>query len=1316
MHTTLCGTMQDHPPQKLSKPLTNTSSSSLLAPVQQSQEPVSPSTSFDADGTDHYFSKMAGNGERRKRRDTIRSYLYGPSPESGHSLSSEDEESNPRKLANVARDAKRRPSRTESYLSQNLNAGGASAASSTSRLASSTDLSEDDLIKEQIKEKVWIDTLAAQNHVSSPIDEDKHPDSVKSPIRRRSLYTPGIATRSPEDILRKPPPPEHLKSQADRDYYYNPALPDSSPLSRLAGLQSPQNGRSTPSELDYGHLGTLKLGTLRVTNGTVSPIPREQYDIAASTSVPYATSQNGSYTPFEGGRSEEDVHLTRGDLAEDTPHLLRDDLQGTSVSAAETPSNSAAQPFQRSSLYGHYDQRGSRTASITSVQSLTMIKRKPVPEPSAAVQLQRDRARSGTIHPSRVYVNHPPLTNAVGLEHNMPTSQTSSNNQSENSNLCPWGSPQREPESWRSFIPGANQTRANDGSREDAFQKLTRNQSGQEESNDAAGTSQTPFQDFSRNNHHADSGYSSNVSLESTQWIASKPDLETRTPSQNPAHIPQSSSRLLSIPYGTKPSRCPQGSDRVREEEASISAAPLMLDKSTDSAVSESLERSSLAIDTMRGSATSSQKQLSSPEKSRRLQKKRPKSQPPMQRTPKSANDDQRNSDVPPLPSSVAALHYERVSKFPLVDHYSESPHPKTEQTPTFPTSTDDQTHSPSSNHRSEAPQLEERPSIFQKMASKARSRSRSRPRPRKEQIADDSDNESAKSDICRSPSWSEYGNTKKKQQRKKEKDDRELEKLESTTGPDSRSRSRSRSRFRRRSRPRSSQREAVPTLTDFGTVRESLGARPYDIALAGRASNRSSVGKQLQPYQVSTSKQGMDPHDALPLRPRERNRQRSQTSATMPLSKVVQASEDVPSKPTRPYSMYIDQRPVPAMPMADLAQRNAISRRTTDLSLVRNAQMVTNVDQAPPQTLNLVSKEGPEAESERKTEFQCTSTGVPPAETSVSMEALIDRLLDATSPEARELTLEQIRQKRRETSTNRCKETDKDIVSQETVEARHISQDDANVIVGQNTSLATSTRAWPSLPNPEGSRANRLEANEHIRHDSLFIDAPPMPPVPSTANIQQQEARKSMGRSAQTKTLDRPQIQASKTAKGDLWAGCAIQTEHRKAIESRPPSSEWDAHRLAWSHRRRSAGEALSQKYQPPGLVSARVSDDVGREPAQPPIVSRTQTEQLSKPSNNLKVFHKPWAPSQEQDPGQVHSMVPLQANSNVVAAGQMFERRSGRYEGGLLYGYEPGFGLGGSAGTRSTKTGATRKSLQISQGFGVDLSDVPIFVAPSK
>ena len=52
------------------------------------------------------------------------------------------------------------------------------------------------------------------------------------------------------------------------------------------------------------------------------------------------------------------------------------------------------------------------------------------------------------------------------------------------------------------------------------------------------------------------------------------------------------------------------------------------------------------------------------------------------------------------------------------------------------------------------------------------------------------------------------------------------------------------------------------------------------------------------------------------------------------------------------------------------------------------------------------------------------------------------------------------------------------------------------------------------------------------------------------------------------------------------------------------------------------------------------------------------------------------------------------------------------GRYSGGLEYGYEHGLGFGGSAGTRSVSgvAKATRKGVPLSEGFGVDLSDVPI------
>jgi len=51
-------------------------------------------------------------------------------------------------------------------------------------------------------------------------------------------------------------------------------------------------------------------------------------------------------------------------------------------------------------------------------------------------------------------------------------------------------------------------------------------------------------------------------------------------------------------------------------------------------------------------------------------------------------------------------------------------------------------------------------------------------------------------------------------------------------------------------------------------------------------------------------------------------------------------------------------------------------------------------------------------------------------------------------------------------------------------------------------------------------------------------------------------------------------------------------------------------------------------------------------------------------------------------------------------------------RYAGGLGYGYEPGYGLGGSAGTRGVGGKASRKSVRFGMQYGVDLEDVPVFL----
>ncbi|KAL8921934.1 MAG: hypothetical protein Q9172_003783 [Xanthocarpia lactea] len=1305
-------TSTQHPPQKLSKPPTNTSSSNLLAPTRQAPEPVSPFIASD-DSADGYFTGMPAHGERKERHNTrskIRSYLYGPGPESGHSRSSEDEENSPRKLAVVARDVRRRLSRTDSAISQSLTAGGVSAASSSSRLHIAdilpSDLDEHDVVKEQIKEKVWVDTLAAQNHVSTPIDEDKHPDSVKSPIRRRSLYTPGIATRSPEDILRKPPPPEHVRSQADRDYYYNPALPDSSPLARLANLCTSQNGRSTPSELDYGHLGALMLGTLRVTNGTASPAPREQDISPAPISALDTPTYDCCYELSDGGRSEPDGYLTMGDLMKDTLPSSRDNLHGAAALSAEATSITVPHPSYIPSDRESHSQRGSGAGSFASVRSLTLnckpIKRKPLPETSSRGRL--DHASRGTLrsdhclsesgaHPDRAILN-PQTVQKDNIEHRKSG---------------PLSTHEQQPDDCRSFIADVDQVYPHNGSREDAFLKLTKNQSAREEPGCAYDINQNLRHESSLDKQHFDSGYSSNVSLDSTQMSTSK---QSAVPLDVAAQTQSSWTPLLQTPQGSKPDRYSQSSNESRKEPELNPRPHSISDKQASPFASADIERLSMNIDPER---LTFQKQPSSPDKPRKLQKKRPKSQPPLHRTPMSVDSILGNADIPPVPTEIAAPHSDRVERiFPIDRTSSNSQDNEAQDMPEIPTSISVQTRLPSPMHGSAESLPRDRRSMFQKMASKAKSRSRSRPRIAQSPCR--SDDESVKSDICRSPSWSEYGNKKKTEQRKKAKAERELQKQmerESSRDPDARSRSksRSRSRFRSRSKKRSSLGEPTPTLTSFSTVSESLGAGPHDIAIAGHTPNHRSPHNQLQPYQMKTSNctSGVNSKPNMSVSPIERHRLRSYTSATVPFNAGGDASKCALPRLDRPHTMYFDSRPIPAMPIADLTSRRPMLPRTNDYNMTREAQMMNTAQQLTPAP-EVAYEAARQSPVEPKNQAQSALTSGLMTDKTDTMEELVDKLLEAPSLEAREIVLEQIRNVR-----HRSMVESKNAIQQTNRNMKSLPQKDAEAC--QTISPMIPTRPRPGTVEAREPKAIKLTANDHVRYDSMFINAPPMPPLPTAKDLQQQESQRSIEQSTRSKTLIAPQTPALELTKtDDLWQGCAIQTEHRKAIES---GTEWDAHRLAWSRRRKSAGEALLVQNRPSGMMYPMSPGEVSSVAELPPTVSRAMTagpEQAAVPKDSPKTFNRPWAPSQGQEASEGHPTGSPHTDSTVVAAAHTFERRSGRYEGGLLFGYEKGFGLAGSAGTRSTKTGATRKSLQISQGFGVDLSDVPIFVAPSK
>jgi len=256
-------------------------------------------------------SQNGDRTSRRKSRSRMRSFLQGSPNEPAPANSSEEEES---PQGGIVNDVRRRISRRSSSLSRLAHRRRSLtqlASASNSRLM--LDDEESARMEQEIKEKEYAGRVAAQNHISSTVDGDVQPVTMASPIRRRSLYTPGLATRTPHDMLRRPPPPDRRDSELDRENYYNSDRPQSSPLSDLAALASSRNaalalstdGRSTPVNLMQ--LGGLSLGTLRITNGSASPEPREDVDTQPSKAISDSASHDDYTTASEGCRSEDEA-------------------------------------------------------------------------------------------------------------------------------------------------------------------------------------------------------------------------------------------------------------------------------------------------------------------------------------------------------------------------------------------------------------------------------------------------------------------------------------------------------------------------------------------------------------------------------------------------------------------------------------------------------------------------------------------------------------------------------------------------------------------------------------------------------------------------------------------------------------------------------------------------------------------------------------------------------------------------------------------------------------------------------------------------
>ena len=230
---------------------------------------------------------LGSSKSRRESRQRLREHLFG-SDRAVEAVHESDED-----VSDTPRGVKERFTRTSSMIAKrtssriSLNPLSKSLSSTSLVREVSVEPVDEKSLVDEVKQRVFNDTLAAMNHKSPPLrEEDDEIERIISPIRRRSLFTPGLATRDPSNILRKPPIPRSQTSD-DRDHYFNSNLSEFSPLARLAALDLANQGRmspvsrsATPSDVDYGHLGGL--GSLRITNGVASPVPSMRSTVSAN--------------------------------------------------------------------------------------------------------------------------------------------------------------------------------------------------------------------------------------------------------------------------------------------------------------------------------------------------------------------------------------------------------------------------------------------------------------------------------------------------------------------------------------------------------------------------------------------------------------------------------------------------------------------------------------------------------------------------------------------------------------------------------------------------------------------------------------------------------------------------------------------------------------------------------------------------------------------------------------------------------------------------------------------------------------------------
>jgi hypothetical protein len=1045
-----------------------------------------------------------------------------------------------------------------------------------------------------------------------------------------------------------------------------------------------EDGRATPSSIrNFPQLGGLQLGTLRVTNG----IPRnETPDLVPQSPTPGSKSQEEYYTASEGS--------------------LTASLSGV------FPKSSGSSPdtkreTQPSFHTGDEDNVTPRESSIP---------REATRDPAANIadeymaELEGSPFSYSEISMSKDYANEEDPLDDEGVI--IPRAEGPA------------------AEIWRQLIDDAAVQQDYSHTTEDAFRKLNGNTPSNYGSQRlSVPSSMTSRYSVSTEVPKTDSGYSSNSSLYATQGTTTNHGYESKYLDTEPAKLASRSSGL------SRPREMPEllaNQGDCSSQPASPASIPFSVNIIPRHALQSSASNllsspSSQTVNTIRPSARSSLRP-SSHTPVRKLQKPRPKSQPPpVNSITVQGHRGLEQASIPRVPSVMAARNADRLQQFPLLEHtFLSSQYTTVDENDSstdirpipirFP--------SPANALESATADL----CVASVNACEARN-PRHQPflRLRKSTMVDG--RERTPSDIVRSPSWSDFGGGRKnKEQKRQAKEEREaekrllreerelakrLEKDKKDLDRQTRKEGEKRKVGRQRSASRTkepSQYDTLATIADFGTVAESLGGNPYDIATSMFSSASPSMSNK-HPHQVSSAMSrpksmiGMDDMAAAELG-RARSRARSQSNGRLSPPSKDCSGGCIPGERLRPHSMFGNNvPPVPALAAVDLKAHNLgwnRSRRRSESFNDRGGipgkslRVSSFIMDAPPvpalPTIQQVQQKEAQITRSRPRSMIVGATQIPAStshklghEDTPNDGSAVSRPYKSSSPPrttAKQLVPDLWSngsiEKKGPRAATRLRPQASSSNTQSSADEEPLGND--NIWEAQR-------QAWAQRRKSAGEVLLRNQRSE------IFETRPTS--LSSSSTERQNDRLSSSVRTSTGKLQDSNELkQTPRTSPSPL-------APHPNPLASHPQlSPQQRLYELESISTPYSSTEEVSY-HQPATEQLARV------EPG--PILKRPLPQSQSQPQLPTPVQRRAQPQSFPIDRKRVGS------GSGTTTPTTAFDSLTGRYAGGLMYGYEPGCGLGGSAGTRSANTDASRKSVDVSKGFGIDLSDVPIFVAPS-